>query len=121
MMQPGMFRYKFGGPGLPEWEMSDYECVYFVTVHFHERYRKYSSEKLMQSMIRRIKNGNAEVSLEPLHRLTPRCISMPVYGPYDAPSAVILATAREVAETRLNEIHQGFVEIDMDLLFGREH
>ncbi|CAI7569881.1 unnamed protein product [Penicillium viridicatum] len=101
MMQPGMFRYKFGGPGLPEWEMSDYD------------------EKLMRSMIRRIKDGQAEVSLKPLHRLTPRCISMPVYGPYDAPSAVILATAREVAEKRLNEIHQGFVEIDMDLVFGR--
>ncbi|KAJ5425688.1 hypothetical protein N7465_000758 [Penicillium sp. CMV-2018d] len=103
MMQPGMFRYKFGGPGLPEWEMSDYD------------------EKLMRSMIRRIKDGQAEVSLKPLHRLTPRCISMPVYGPYDAPSAVILATAREVAEKRLNEIHQGFVEIDMDLVFGRGH
>ncbi|KAJ5967456.1 hypothetical protein N7501_003704 [Penicillium viridicatum] len=103
MMQPGMFRYKFGGPGLPEWEMSDYD------------------EKLMRSMIRRVKDGQAEVSLKPLHRLTPRCISMPVYGPYDAPSAVILATAREVAEKRLNEIHQGFVEIDMDLVFGRGH
>lgn len=119
MMQPGMFRYKFGGPGLPEWEVRDYECVYFVTVHFHERYRSYPSEKLMRSMIRRIKDGDAEVSLKPLHRLTPRCISMPVYGPYDAPSAVILATAREVAEKQLNEIHQGFVEIDMDLVFGR--
>lgn len=43
---------------------------------------------------------------------------MPVYGPYDAPSTVVLATARVVAETRLNEIHQGFVEIDMDLVFG---
>ncbi|CAI7574791.1 unnamed protein product [Penicillium glandicola] len=105
-------------PGLPEWEMSDYECVYFVTVHFDKIYRTYSSEKLMQSMIRRIKDGKAEVSLKPLHRLTPQCISMPVYGPYDAPSAVVLATARVAAETRLNEIHQGFVEIDMDLLFG---
>ena len=113
-----MFRYKFGGPGLPEYEMSDYECVYFVTVHFDERYRKYSSERLMKSMICRIKNGHAEVSLRPLHRLTPRCISMPVYGPYDAPSTVVLATARVVAEARLNEIHQGFVEIDMDLVFG---
>ncbi|OQD69228.1 hypothetical protein PENPOL_c002G09272 [Penicillium polonicum] len=103
MMQPGMFRYKCGGPGLPEWEMSDYD------------------EMLMRSMIRRIKDGQAEVSLKPLHRPTPRCISMPVYGPYDAPSAVILATAREVAEKRLNEIHQGFVEIDMDLVFGRGH
>ena len=120
MMKPGMFRYRFGGPGLPEWEMSDYECVYFVTVHFDERYRKYSSERLMKSMICRIRNGKAEVGLKPLHRLTPRCISMPVYGPYDAPSSVVLATARVVAETRLNEIHQGFVEIDMDLVFGRE-
>ncbi|KAJ5816735.1 hypothetical protein N7447_008968 [Penicillium robsamsonii] len=87
-------------------------------VHFDERCRGNSSEKLMQSMIRRIKDGKAEVSLKPLHRLTPRCISMPVYGPYDAPNAVILATARIVAEARLNEIHQGFVEIDMDLVFG---
>ena len=75
----------------------------------------------MKSMICRIRNGKAEVSLKPLHRLTPRCISMPVYGPYDAPSSVVLATARVVAETRLNEIHQGFVEIDMDLVFGREY
>ncbi|KAJ5922499.1 hypothetical protein N7516_010202 [Penicillium verrucosum] len=102
MMQPGMFRYVFGGPGLPEWEVSSHD------------------EKLMRSMIRRIKDGQAEVSLKPLHRLTPRCISMPVYGPYDAPSAVILATGREVAEKRLNEIQQGFVEIDMDLVFGRQ-
>ncbi|CAI7607073.1 unnamed protein product [Penicillium discolor] len=101
MMQPGMFRYKFGGPGLPEWEVRDYD------------------EKLMRSMIRRIKDGDAEVSLKPLHRLTPRCISMPVYGPYDAPGTVILASAREVADKQLNEIHQGFVEIDMDLVFGR--
>ncbi|KAJ5210452.1 hypothetical protein N7491_010258 [Penicillium cf. griseofulvum] len=113
MMQPG--------PRLPEWEMSDYECVYFVTVRFDERHRTYSSEKLMQSMIRRIKDGKAEVSLKPLHHLTLRCISMPVYGPYDAPTAVILASARVVAETRLNEIHQGFVEIDMDLVFGRQN
>ncbi|KAJ5970969.1 uncharacterized protein N7479_000887 [Penicillium vulpinum] len=89
------------------------------SVQFDERYRGYSSEKLMESMIRRIKDGRAEVSLRPLHRLTPQCISLPVYGPCDAPSAVILATAVIVAETRLNEIQQGFVEIDMDLLFGR--
>jgi beta-galactosidase beta subunit len=36
-------------------------------------------------------------------------------------AGIPLATAREVAQTRLNEIQQGFVEIDMDLLFGREH
>ena len=119
-MQPAMFRYKFQGPGLPEWEMSDYACVYLVTVHFQKKHRTYSSEKLMQNMIRRIENGEAEVSLKPLHRHTPRCISMPVYGPYDAPSAVV-ATAREVAQVRLNEIQQGFVEINIDLLFGREH
>ena len=120
-MLPGMFRYRFGGPTLPEWEMSDHACVYFVTVHFDERYRTYTSEKLMQSMIRRIKDGKAVVTLKPLHRLTPRCISMPVYGPYDAPSAVILASARVVAEKRLDEIHQGFVEIDMDLVFGPQN
>ncbi|KAJ5154246.1 uncharacterized protein N7500_009685 [Penicillium coprophilum] len=116
----GMFRYTYGGSHLPEWEMSDHECVYFVTVHFDERYRTYSSKKLMRSMIRRIKEGEAQVSLKPLHGLTPRCISMPVYGPYDAPNAVVLATARVVAETRLNEIGQGFVEIDMDILFGQQ-
>jgi hypothetical protein len=116
-----MFRYRFGGPTLPDWEMSDHECVYFVTVHFDERYRTYTSEMLMQSMIRRIKDGKAVVTLKPLHPLTPRCISMPVYGPHDAPSAVILASARVVAERRLDEIYQGFVEIDMNLVLGPQN
>lgn len=81
--------------GLPEWEVRGHTCVHVVTVYSHGRDRTYASEKLMQSVIGRVKNGKAEVSLGPLHRLTPRC---------DAPSAVVLATARVVAETRSNEV-----------------
>lgn len=100
--------------------MRSYECVYYVTVHFEERHTTYDSERLMVSMLDRIKLGRAVVTDTPLDRYRPYCISMPVYGPDEAPPTVILATARVEAETRLNEIHQGFVEINRERLFGFE-
>ncbi|KAJ5780640.1 hypothetical protein N7457_005800 [Penicillium paradoxum] len=118
MMLPSLFRYKFGGPDFPEWEARSDECVYFVTVFLEKRHKEYDSEMLMQSMLYRIENGRAVVTDSPGDRLETYCISIPVYGPGEAPHTVILATARLEAETRLNEIQQGFVEINRERLFG---
>jgi hypothetical protein len=105
VMLPSIFRYKYGGPDFPEWEVPSYECVSFVTVHFTEQHQTYSREKLLESMLHKIKNGKAKVTYEsPIDRHATYRISIPVYGPEEAPEPVIVATVREVAEARLAEI-----------------
>jgi hypothetical protein len=119
MVPPGMFSYRFGGPSLPEYEIRSDDEVYYATVYFTLAHEAWDSETLMEFMVHQIRNGNADISLRPLHGVYPLCISIPVYGFYDAVCPLVIASALSVAERYLTEIQQGFIEIDKKRLFRK--
>jgi hypothetical protein len=119
MVEPGMFAWRFDGPALPEYEISSQPCTYYATVFFTMDFKSWDSEALMEFMVDQIRNGHADITKKTLHSAYTLCISIPVYGFFDAASPLVIASALPVAEGYLREIQQGFIEIHKDRLFRK--
>jgi hypothetical protein len=117
MVEPGMFVWRFGGPALPEYDLTTQPCTYFATVFFTMDSKSWDSEALMEVMVESIRNGHAIITKKPLHSAHTLCISIPIYGISNAPGPVVIASALPVAERYLREIQQGFIEIHKERLF----
>lgn len=112
-----MFKYRFGGPALPDYEFTTQAATYFVTVNLSTGHELCDSQDLMKVVVEEIGEGMACVTQKPLHYTYPMCISLPVHGFRGAVSPLIIASALPVAELRLSEIEMGFVEINTEFLF----
>lgn len=119
MVPAGMFVYRFGGPGLPQYEIRSQEAIYYATVYFAIDQESWDSEALMEFMLDQIRNGDAVITMRPLHNVHPLCISVPVYGFSGAVSPLVIASALPAAEIYMTEIQQGFIEIDKPRLFRK--
>lgn len=105
---------------IPEPEYDPRQVSNWVNIFLQASDHQFDDETLMRIVATQIRTGAGTISVHPLHHTRALCLSIKAPGEYHSNKASIFAAAELQADFYRQEIRNGRVQINRDMLFRRE-
>lgn len=105
---------------IPEPEYDPRQVSNWVNIFLQASDHQFDDETLMRIVATQIRTGAGTISVHPLHHTRALCLSIKAPGEYYSNKASIFAAAELQADFYRQEIRNGRVQINRDMLFRRE-